>query len=278
MKINNFIFNLPLLLFLFLISCTKDDNKLRSELLILKSEIQNKDLVNDSLNRVIQDKDLVNDSLKGVIQDLSLKKKELEELLSSDPINFSQEIDYTDKNILKLIKQFGPLKFIKENGLWYILSVDLVKGKFNLLKIPVMKIYGNNLDYKEIGKDYLENSQYLSERSSSFKLNNIVDVDYGFDFKKDVSIDEKDFELRGSNVKVRGTIINLTSKRINGVKLEVSIYSSPFDGELLETKEVIINQTINPSELQTIDYSYSTKVKSGLGIYFGYNIEYISYF
>jgi len=263
MNINKIFFYLPLLLFFFFISCTNDEKKLRSELVILKSEIQNKDLVNDSLNRVIQD--------------LSLKKKELEELLSSDPINFSQEIDYTDKNILKLIKQFGPLKFVKENGLWYILSVDLVKGKFHLLKIPVMKIYGNNLDYTEMRKEYLENNQYISERSSSFKLNNIVDVDYDFDFKKDVSIDEKDLELRGSNVKVIGTIINLTSKRINGVKLEVSIYSSPFDGKLLETKEVIINQTINPSELQTIDYSYSTKVKSGLS-FFGYNIEYISYF
>mgnify|MGYP005711316567 CR=1 FL=1 len=61
---------------------SNNEGKLRSELVILKSEIQNKDLVNDSLNRVIQD--------------LSLKKKELEELLSSDPINFSQEIDYTD--------------------------------------------------------------------------------------------------------------------------------------------------------------------------------------
>ena len=61
------------------------------------------------------------------------------------------------------------------------------------------------------------------------------------------------------------------------MKLEVSIYSSPFDGELLETKEVIINQTINPSELQTIDYSYSTEVKSELS-FFGYNTEYISHF
>ena len=260
---NNICFYLPLLIFFFLVSCINNDKKLRSELVILKSEIQNIDLVNDSLNRVIQD--------------LSLKKKELEELLSSDPINFSQEIDYTDKNILKLIKQFGPLKFIRENGLWYILSVDLVKGKFHLLKIPVMKIYGNNLDYTEIWEEYINNNQYISERSNSFKLNDIVNVEYDFDFKKDVSIDEKDIELTGSNVKVRGTIINLTSKKINGVKLEVSIYSSPIDGELLETKEVIINQTINPSELQTIDYSYSTKVKSGLN-YFGYDIEYISYF
>ena len=262
MNFNKIFFYLPLFFF-FLISCTNDENKLRTELVILKSEIQNKDLVNDSLNRVIQD--------------LSLKKKELEELLSSDPINFSQEIDYTDKNILKLIKQFGPLKFIKENGLWYILSVDLVKGKFYLFKIPVMKIYGNNLDYTETREEYLENNQYISERSNSFKLNNIVDVDYDLDFKKDVSIDVKGLELKGSNVKIRGTIINLTSKKINGVKLEVSIYSSPFDGELLETKEVIINQTINPSELQTIDYSYSTEVKSELS-FFGYNTEYISHF
>ena len=270
-------FYLPLLLFFFLVSCTNDEKKLRSELVKLRSElvILKSELV--ILKSEIQNKDLVNDSLNRVIKDLSLKKKELEELLSSDPINFSQEIDYTDKNILKLIKQFGPLKFIKENGLWYILSVDLVKDKFHLLKIPVMKIYGNNLDFTEIREEYLENNQYISERSNSFKLNNIVNVEYDFDFKKDVSIDEKDLELRGSNVKVRGTIINLTSKRINGVKLEVRIYSSPFDGELLETKEVIINQTINPSELQTIDYSYSTKVKSGLS-FFGYNIEYISYF
>tara|TARA_B100000795_G_C22669780_1_gene387479 strand:+ start:62 stop:853 length:792 start_codon:yes stop_codon:yes gene_type:complete len=263
MKKQKTYFHLPLLLFFLLVSCENDDKRLRSELVILRSEIENKDLVNDSLIRVIND--------------LSLKKIELEELLSSDPINFSQEINYTDKNILKLIKQFGPLKFIKENGLWYILSVDLEEGKYNLLKIPVMKIYGNNLDYTEIREGYLENQQYISERSNSLTLNNIVNVDYNFDFKKDVSIDDKDLELIRSNIKVRSTIINLTSKKINGVKLEISIYSSPFDGELLETKEITINKTINPSELKTIDYSYSTSVKEEL-TFFGYDIKYISYF
>ena len=118
MKKQKTYFYLPLLLFFLLVSCENDDKRLRSELVILRSEIENKDLVNDSLIRVVND--------------LSLKKIELEELLSSDPINFSQEINYTDKNILKLIKQFGPLKFIKENGLWYIFSVDLEEGKYNL--------------------------------------------------------------------------------------------------------------------------------------------------
>tara|TARA_B110000459_G_C16518251_1_gene451290 strand:- start:200 stop:1018 length:819 start_codon:yes stop_codon:yes gene_type:complete len=256
-------FYLPLLLCFLLVSCENDEKRLRSELVTLRAEFKNKDLANDSLVRVIKE--------------LSSKKIELEELLTSDPINFSQEIDYTDKNILKVIKQFGPVKFIKENGLWYILSVDLEKDKFNLLKIPVMKIYGNNLDFTELRKEYLQNQRYIIERSNSLSLNNIVDVDYSFKFKKDISVDNMDLEITHSNITVRGNIINLTSKRINGVKLEVSIYSSPIDGELLETKEVTINKIINSSELKTIDYSYSTSVTNGLG-FFGYNIEYISYF
>jgi len=201
----------------------------------------------------------------------------IDELLSSDPINSPQEIDYTDLNILKLIRQFGPLEFIKENGLWYILTVDLVKGKFNLLKIPVTKVYGNNLEYTEIRKEYLENNQYISERSNSFKLKNIVDVRYDYEFKKGVSFDEKDVEIRDSTVQIKGVITNLTPNRINGVKLEVSLYSSPVKGELLETREIIINQTIDPSELQTIDYNYSTEVTWGY-YFLGYNIEYVSYF
>ena len=260
MKNHNIYLYLPLTLFFLLSSCTNQDGNLKSELVRLQSEIQRKDLVNDSL--------------KGVIQDLSLK---IEELLSSDPINSPQEIDYTDLNILKLIRQFGPLEFIKENGLWYILSVDLVKGKFHLLKIPVMKVYGNNLEYTEIMKEYLENNQYILERSNSFKLKNIVDVGYNYEFKKNVSFEEKDVELRDGTVRIKGVITNLTPNRINGVKLEVSLYSSPFKGELLQTREVIINQTIDPSELQTIDYNYSTGVISGYS-FLGYNIEYISYF
>ena len=108
-----------------------------------------------------------------------------------------------------------------------------------------MKIYGNNLDFTELRKEYLQNQRYIQERSNSLTLNNIVDVDYSFKFKKDISVDNMDLEITHSNISVRGSIINLTSKRINGVKLEVSIYSSPIDGELLETKEVTINKIIN---------------------------------
>ena len=156
------------------------------------------------------------------------------------------------------------------------LLVD-IKDKFNLLKIPVMKIYGNNLDFTELRKEYLQNQRYIIERSNSLALNNIVDVDYSFKFKKDISVDNMDLEITHSNITVRGNIINLTSKRINGVKLDNQKKILFHYGELLETKEVTINKIINSSELKTIDYSYSTSVTNGLG-FFGYNIEYISYF
>ena len=84
---------------------------------------------------------------------------------------YAQDINLEDESIKNLIYEFGPLKFIKDNDKWYIITVgehsDLFKGaEFQHIKYLLMRFMKKTL----IG---IQNMIDFSKEITVIKLNQL---------------------------------------------------------------------------------------------------------
>ena len=98
-----------------------------------------------------------------------------------------------------------PLKFIKDNDKWYIITVgehsDLFKGaEFQIYKIPLNEVYEKNFDWDTKYDRFLKgNNSYKIESTEGLSLPNMYSVDYNKNYIAELTVEDVIFHNATEN-------------------------------------------------------------------------------
>jgi hypothetical protein len=230
----------------------------------------------------------------------SLNNHPLEQPYDSTANIFSEGM-YKEKEILKIIGEFGPLSIRKENDTWYIYrfeDLSIYSGtRFKLFRVPIDSIYNAESTNVDIQMKYFYVEPY-SENENEYlidyidKLNNIYSAEgIDYDIKKnifkeykltnEIKLEKFGFDRNDNdtinNVNGSATLFNTTKNRIKNIKLKISVFDDLFDGKLISEDEFIIKDTINKSELKIVWINYKPKKQFKSEGVTPMNIEIIDY-
>lgn len=200
----------------------------------------------------------------------------LENKYDSNTVIFNDK-NYSKKNVLKVIKTFGPLEFRKENGNWITYSIYNKQSlyeeqKYELLRIPLDSVYTKLKKIKEsideiyFRTDIITDEKYIvfSNRKNLY-LNNVVSV--GSDYVrangtfKWVSIKNKEFEIKGftkysieNGNNAKAIVYNTTDKIKKDFKIKIRTFDKSINGKLMSEDVVSIDQSIQPGQMKVINF------------------------
>lgn len=212
----------------------------------------------------------------------SISNHPLEQSYDSTANIFSDGL-YSEKEILKIIGEFGPLSIRKENDTWFIYRFEdsyLYTGtRFKLFRVPIDSIYNTKSKKEDIQKKYFyvdpfgkNENEYLIDYYE--KLDNIYSVEgFSYDSKKnnykeykltnEINIENFGFDSNENdsinNVNGSAILFNTTKNRIKNIKLKISVFDDFFDGKLISEDEFIIKDTVNDRELKIVRIHYKPK-------------------
>lgn len=230
----------------------------------------------------------------------SLSNHPLEQPYDSTANIFSEKI-YKEKEILKIIGEFGPLSIRKENDTWYIYRFEdsfIYSGpRFKLFRVPIDSIFNAKSTNVDIQMKYFNVDPYSKNENEYLidyidKLNNIYSAEgIDYDFKKhiykeyklsnEIKLENFGFDRNDNdsinNVNGSATLFNTTKNRIKNIKLKISVFDDLIDGKLISEDEFIIKDTINKRELKIVWINYKPKKQFKSEGLTPMNIEIIDY-
>lgn len=234
-----------------------------------------------------------------------LNNHPLEQPYDSTANIFSEEM-YKEKEILKIIGEFGPLSIRKENDTWFIYRFDSFlysDTRFKLFRVPIDSIYNSKSTKVDIQSKYFDVDPF-SENENEYlidyidKLNNIYSAEgIDYDIEKIDDLEKyiyKEYKLTNEiklenfgfdrdvydeykTVHGSAKLFNTTKNRIKNIKLKISVYDDLFDGKLISEDEFIIKDTINKRELKIVWINYKPKKQFKSEGLTPMNIEIIDY-
>ncbi len=215
--------------------------------------------------------------------------------------NIFNEERYIKKDILKIIKEFGPMSIRKEKNIWYIYRFDdtffYTGSRFKLFRVPFDSIY-NFKSTKEKIKNKFFYIDPLGDRANIYlidytdRLKNIYSAEgLNYDSKNDIHKDYKltneiKIEKFGFKIKENDSIdyvlgsakiYNTTKNNIKNIKLKISLYDNYIDGKLIFEDTILINDIINKRELKIVEINFKPQKKFKSQAVTPINIEIINY-
>ena len=192
--------------------------------------------------------------------------------------NIFEENMYSKKTLIKIVEEYGPLSFRKENSNWYLYRFDdavfYTGNRFKLFRIPVDSIYNINYTFDEKYEKFLKkDNQYQISYFKTLK-NTFSAKGVNYDFKKEkyenyTLTDELNIIDFGyvrprysDTIKhINGSAIayNTTKNIIKNIKIKVGIYTKMHNGKLISEDIYIIKDSLNSGEMKIVDISYKPK-------------------
>jgi len=210
----------------------------------------------------------------------------LENKYDSDAVIFNDK-NYSKQNILEVVRKFGPLEFRKENGNWITYSIRkdtdfkreggqtkiIVKNK--LFRIPLDSIYNKDSGYSsQIITD--ENYMAFSNRKKLY-LDNVISIGVNVRNGKLLAVENKEFKISDFHLdRGLGKVIahNTTNKTIKNFKIKLQLYDAIFDGKLIDTDTISIEESFETGKMKEIEFKTSISIfPSSTRYSYGYNIE-----
>lgn len=192
--------------------------------------------------------------------------------------NIFNEKQYSKKSLIKIIEEYGPLSFRKENRNWYLYRFDdalfYTGSRFKLFRIPIDSIYNINYTWKERYQKFIEtdNQYQISYRNHLKKTYSAKGINYDFEKKKYESynltnkFDIVDFgyenPINSDFVKqINGSALayNTSQNNVKNIKIKIGIYSDMFDGKLITEDIYTIKDSIESGEMKILNISYKLK-------------------
>ena len=196
--------------------------------------------------------------------------------------NIFNENKYSEKKILKIIEEFGPISIRKENGEWFVYrfndSFVYTGTRFKLFRVPLDNIYNKDkqiintyfyvnpfgdeenpllIDYTHIINNvYIaegDNYNSINHEYNNYKLENIINVEnFGFEMNENDTIKI----IKGSAI-----AFNTTKNNIYNLELKISIFDKFIDGKLITEDIVKVKDTLKIGQLKIIEIRYTPKKK-----------------
>lgn len=228
------------------------------------------------------------EELESKLNDIESKQINNDEREIRDAENTStlvQDINLQDLSIKNLIKEFGPLKFRKDNDKWFIITVgehsDFYKGpEFQIYKIPLNEVYEKTFDWDTKYERFLKgNNSYKIESTNTINLQNMLSVDYDKNYTSEVLVEDIIFHnATENNVRLSCNLLNTLKKDIKKISFKVKIFTSPIDGDLVSEDVISVNTEVGSNEMRTVKLNYKPEgnFKEKLS-FFGYDVKLLNY-
>ena len=236
-----------------------------------------------------------NQQLESKIEELESKLNNIESNVNNDeweayredenPTTFVQDVNLNDLSIKNLIYEFGPLKFMKDNDKWFIITVgdysDIYEGpEFQIYKMTLNEVHEKTFDWDTKYDRLLKgNNSYKIESTNSINLQNMLSVDYNRNYTSEVSVEDIIFHNATENyVKLSCNLLNTLKKDIKKISFKVKIFTSPVDGDLVSEDVISVNTEVGSNEMKTVKLYYEPEGNFKEKLYFfGYDVQILKY-
>ena len=192
-------------------------------------------------------------------------------------------INLSDNFLKKVVCDFGPLEFRKEEKGWYVYTFT---SSYQLTKIPLDSIYKKDMSFGNISK--INNKFVISHSSNQYvsnivasKENRIDPVDSYFDNKSErgysyieqFGVKYVDLELNRSNANIKVIVWNTNSYKVTDFKLKVTISDDMEGKNIISTDTITFNTNVSPKEMKFISSKYTPKtIPSSTFFYYDYKL------
>tara|TARA_X000000368_G_C22854360_1_gene633638 strand:+ start:33 stop:830 length:798 start_codon:yes stop_codon:yes gene_type:complete len=206
---------------------------------------------------------------KEFILDIIKKSEAIESELEA--LEKGENTNYSDDFLAKVVYEFGPLEFRKEEMDWYVYTIN---SSYQLTKIPLDSIYKKDMSWEKRYDTYQKNgNRFVISNSSNQYLSNILAAEKDFFANKDIFSQQKikhkyvenfdvesvKLELNRSFANITAMVWNTKSENVNDFKLQVTI-SDDMDGKnILSTDTITFNTIVSSKEMKFISAKYVPK-------------------
>ncbi|MDA8571059.1 hypothetical protein N9K91_04045 [Schleiferiaceae bacterium] len=197
--------------------------------------------------------------------------------------NIFEDEKYLKKKLTKVIGDYGPLMFRRENKEWHIYHFDstpIYKGsRFKLYKIPLDSVYDKEFKFTQKREKFYKtdlfgsnDSRYLIE--SRKNLHNIYSAD-GNDYNSNTD-SYKSYELTNElkmidfgyntdsdtveSINGSALIFNTTNEDVSNIKLKISVYDHYFNGNKITEDVIDIEGSVSSGEMKIVEVHYKPSV------------------
>lgn len=181
-----------------------------------------------------------------------------------------EKTNLSDDFLKKVVYEFGPLEFRKEQMGWYVYTIN---SSYQLTKIPLDSIYKKDMSWEKRYDTYqASGNKFIISNSSKHNLSNIVsskenqEIIYPFNVKEKYSYTENfvvtdvDLVFNKSNVNIKAILCNTYSFIVKNFKLKVTLYNDMEGKNIISTDTIVFNTSINPNEMKLFSSIYTPKI------------------